>query len=85
MLACRTVLGWFWFGVLLCVGFRLVFFANVRLWDRCGVVFCSFLACFGGSSGRWVVVRGHPLLIEKVAQGVVTSSRFTKIFFVNND
>ena len=34
----------------------------------------SFLACFRGSSGRWVVVRGHPLLIEKVAQGVVTPS-----------
>ena len=67
------------------MNFYAVFFINGRLRNRWGGVVRSFLACFRGSSGRWVVARGHPLLIEKVAQGVVTSSRFTKKFFAKSD
>lgn len=58
------------------MGFCLVFFVNVRLWDRWGGVARSFLACFRGSSGRWVVARGRGRFFEKVAQGAVTQSRF---------
>lgn len=67
------------------MGFSVIFFINGRLWNRWGGVICSFLALFSGSSGRWVVARGRGRFFEKVAQGAVTSSRFTKKFFTNSD
>lgn len=78
LLACRVISGWFWFGFLLCVGFRLVFFTNVRLWNRWSGVVRSFLALFRGSSGRWVVARGGTLYEEFLVQGAVTPSRFVQ-------
>ena len=68
------------------MGFRLVFFANVRFWNKQGRAVRSFLALFRGSFGRWVVARGRGEISKKWYRGqLLASSPKIKILLITID